>query len=266
METSTAPSPESSPSASPLTELPEVLLWVGLVLQQQQQLNEYRQKLAEQGQQISTQQQQIANQQQQSEKLSQELSKLKNRTSENSSIPPSQDLLKKPSRKPQDKQGKQRGPKYDHPGKTRNGFGQADRMETMKLEKCPICQGIVNIVETEPVKVQQVADLVDKPVEIVEYHQPKYQCEDCGCLGYAPLPWGVKAGFSYGGRLSSVIGWLGYGGNLTWHKQKYVIESIFQVPISQGSLAKMHRWFIESLEPQYQQWLQWVQEPGVRTR
>jgi hypothetical protein len=46
-------------------------------------------------------------------------------------------------------------PKYDHPGKTRNGFGQADRMETIKLEKCPICQRIVNIVETEPVKVQQ---------------------------------------------------------------------------------------------------------------
>ncbi len=42
------------------------------------------------------------------------------------------------------------------------------------------------------------------------------------------------------------------------------VESIFQVPISQGSLAKMHQWFQESLEPSYQQWLQWVQEPGVR--
>jgi len=26
----------------------------------------------------------------------------------------------------------------------------------------------------------------------------------------------------------------------------------------------MHRWFQESLEPIYQQWLRWVQEPGVR--
>ncbi len=26
----------------------------------------------------------------------------------------------------------------------------------------------------------------------------------------------------------------------------------------------MHQWFQASLEPSYQQWLQWVQEPGVR--
>ncbi len=36
------------------------------------------------------------------------------------------------------------------------------------------------------------------------------------------------------------------------------------VPISQGSLAKMQRWFTESLEPSYQQWLSYVKQPGVR--
>ena len=44
-----------------------------------------------------------------------------------------------------------------------------------------------------------------------------------------------------GGRLSSVVGWLGYGGNLSWSKQRYVVESIFGVPMSQGSLAKVHQ-------------------------
>ena len=29
------------------------------------------------------------------------------------------------------------------------------------------------------------------------------------------MPLGVKEGFSYGGRLCSIVGWLGYGGNLT---------------------------------------------------
>ncbi len=29
------------------------------------------------------------------------------------------------------------------------------------------------------------------------------------------MPWETKEGFSYGGRLCSIVGWLGYGGNLT---------------------------------------------------
>jgi hypothetical protein len=64
--------------------------------------------------------------------------------------------------------------------------------------------------------------------------------------------------------LCSLIGWLGYGGNLTWRKQEYFIEYVLGVPISQGSLAKMQRWFSESLEPSYQKWLAYVQQPGVR--
>ncbi len=56
----------------------------------------------------------------------------------------------------------------------------------------------------------------------------------------------------------------GYGGNLTWRKQEYFIEYVLGVPISQGSLAKMQRWFQESLLPSYQQWLSYVKKPGVR--
>ena len=63
-----------------------------------------------------------------------------------------------------------------------------------------------------------------------------------------------------------VVLWAGawYGGNLTWRKQEYFVEHVLGVPISQGSLAKMHQWFQESLEPSYQQWLAYIQQPGVR--
>jgi hypothetical protein len=39
---------------------------------------------------------------------------------------------------------------------------------------------------------------------------------------------------------------------------------IFGIPISQGSLAKMHQWFCESLYPSYEQWWELIQQPGVR--
>jgi len=58
------------------------------------------------------------------------------------------------------------------------------------------------------------------------------------------MPWDSKKD-CYGGRLCSIVGWLGYGGNLTWRKQEYFVEHVLGVPISQGSLAKMHQWFQE---------------------
>jgi hypothetical protein len=47
-------------------------------------------------------------------------------------------------------------------------------------------------------------------------------------------------------------------------KQEYFVEQVLRVPISQGSLAKMQCYFQESWQPIYQQWLTYVQQPGVR--
>ena len=220
--------------------------------------------LLKQQQQLKEQQRLIEAQQQEIEQLKEALSKLKNRSSSNSSTPPSADLLLKSSDKSKRKKGKKRGPKYDHPGKTRNGFGEPDKIVELKLESCPMCHAAVEPARAAKRKVQQVAELVEQPVEIREYRRPLCQCTDCGWSGYSQLPPGVREGFSYGGRLCSVVGWLGYGGNLPWRKQEYFVENVLGVPISQGSLAKMQRYFIDCLQPIYQQWLTYVQQPGVR--
>ncbi len=197
-----------------------------------EQLSEW---LIKQQQIINKQQQRIKAQQKQLKELREERDKLKNRSSKNSSVPPSSDQLKKPSDKSKRKKGKKRGPKYNHPGTTRNGFGTPDQIVSLELENCPVCEAELEKVEQAPQKVQQVAEVLEQPVEIREYRRPLYQCPNCGWSGYSSLPLGVKEGFSYGGRLCSIVGWLGYGGNLTWRKQEYVVEYVFGVPISQGS-------------------------------
>ena len=232
----------------------EIAEWL---VKQQQLLKQQQRLLEEKQHQIEAQEKQI-------EELKDSLDKLKNRNSQNSSTPPAQDLLKKPSDKTKRKKGKKRGPKYNHPGKTRNGFGNPDLVVPLELENCPVCGTELEGVEGAPQKVQQVAEVIEQPIEIREYRRPFYKCPKCGWSGYSPLPWGVKEGFSYGSRLCSIVGWLGYGGNLTWRKQEYFIEYVLGVPISQGSLAKMQRWFQSSLEPSYQQWLSYVKQPGVR--
>lgn len=171
METSPAQTPEILHPIARLPESDELRLWaesmVKLVNQQREQLE--------------TQQQQIAT-------LTEELRKIKSRNSSNSSIPPSQDLLKKRSAKTHNKAKKKRGPKYNHPGKTRNGFGQPDKIETISIENCPACGGGVHLLDSDTEQVQQVAELIERPIEIREYHRPKHQCLCCGWSGYASLP------------------------------------------------------------------------------
>lgn len=66
--------------------------------------------------------------------------------------------------------------------------------------------------------------------------------------------------------LDCVVWLVGWDMAVTYRKRKqeYFVEHVLGVPISQGSLAKMQRYFQQSLQPIYQQWLSYVQQPGVR--
>ena len=102
-----------------------------------------------------------------------------------SSKPPSSDLLKKSERKAQSeteetKTKRKPGGQPGHPGKTRKGFGRVDRIEFLHPELCPNCRGTHLATDTVKVEVQQVAQLVANPIEIVEYHRHHYQCRHCG--------------------------------------------------------------------------------------
>ena len=201
------------------------------------------------------------------DQLKETLRKLSERSSQNSSQPSSQDGFKKKS-KPKNfsnpAHGTKRSPKYDHPGTTRNGFEPVDYHEALRLEHCPECGAPLNRLRDIPPKRHQSAELASKVVEVWEYERPLYECSECGWRGCAALPIGCREDFSYGGMLSRLVGWLGYGGHLSWAKQRFWGETIFKIPLSQGSLAKMHRWFCESLYPSYEQCWEWIQQPGVR--
>jgi transposase len=197
------------------------------------------------------------------EQLQEALRKIGNRNSDNSSQPPSAEAHKKKSKEIKQRQKKQ-GPKYGHEGTTRNGFGYIDHTVELLLEHCLNCGSAVERVRDTPVRRHQIAELVEKPVEVWEYQRPCYQCRVCRWQGYAELPLGCREDFSYGAWLSSLVGWLGYGGHLSWNKQRYLVETVFGIPLSQGSLAKIHQWFCQSLYPSYEQWWQLIQQPGVR--
>ncbi len=121
-------------------------------------------------------------------KLCEEIEKLKvrlNADSQTSSKPPSTDLLKKSEKgKKEEKQAesvkRKAGGQPGHKGKTRKGFGRVDRYELLKPETCINCGGKEFTGKAVKVELQQVAQLVERPIEIVEYERHHCQCSRCG--------------------------------------------------------------------------------------
>lgn len=100
--------------------------------------------------------------------------------SKTSSKPPSSDLLKK-SEKKKDTEKKKRKPggQPGHQGKTRKSFGRVDRIEVLKPVQCVNCGKQIAPVEAIKIETHTVAQLVAKPIEIVEYQRHHIRCDCC---------------------------------------------------------------------------------------
>lgn len=143
--------PQTEPriEAALIDGMAQTVLLIEWAVKQQQLLKQQQRVIEEQRRQLEALQKE-------NEELKDSVDKLKNRSSQNSSVPPSFDQVKKPSDKSKCKKGRKRGPKYNHLGKTRNGFGEPDQVEKLELDACPVCRADVELVAGAPKKVQQV--------------------------------------------------------------------------------------------------------------
>jgi transposase len=178
--------------------------------------------------------------------LEQEIEKLKisrDLDSTTSSKPPSSDLLKKSEKKleaqtefretPKRKPGGQPG----HPGKTRKGFGRVDRFEILRPQVCRCCgQGKFS---GEPIKIdtQQVAQLVESPIEIVEYQRYTCICSECGETQTADWSPEIVPGQDIGIRLQAFLGWINNYGHLSYEKQQELLWELGKIDIGVGTLV-----------------------------
>lgn len=185
--------------------------------------------------------------------------------SSTSSKPPSGDILKKTENKQQDKLLESEAPKRKpggqpgHQGKTRSGFGRVDRYEILRPEDCLYCGQKAFATVAVKIEKQSVAQLVEHPIEIVEYQRQTCVCECCGNRQTASWSPDIVPGQDLGVRLQAFLGWVNNYAHMPYEKQQEMLWELGQIDIGLGTLvATNEHWvnqFKSKLQSSVEQWI-----------
>ena len=200
--------------------------------------------------------------------LQQELERLKahqRSDSQTSSKPPSSDLLQK-SEKPKEssataEEGKRKpGGQPGHPGKTRKGFGRIDRYEILRPTFCSQCGSETFLDSPVTVQQQQVARLVERPIEVVEYQRQSCECACCGQVVDAPWSADMVPGQDLSIGLQSLLVWLGNKGHLSYEKQQELVWELGQVAVGVGTLQATNSRMADGVAKSVESLWEWAQQ------
>ena len=187
--------------------------------------------------------------------------------SKTSSKPPSTDLLKKSENKksqsdepdansPKRKPGGQPG----HEGKTRKGFGRVDRYEMLRPQMCLSCGQTAFGITPVKIEKQQVAQLVERPIEIIEYQRQTCKCDHCGNLQTAEWSPDIVPGQDLGIKLPAFLGWVNNYGHLPYEKQQEMLWELGQVEIGVGTLVATNERLEEAIKPSVTELSTWIKQ------
>lgn len=208
--------------------------------------------------------------------LEQELEKLKvsrDLDSKTSSKPPSGDIVKKSEKKLEEGDEEDKTPKRKpggqpgHEGKTRKGFGRVDRFEILRPQLCRWCGQ--REFSGEPIKIetQQVAQLVERPIEIVEYQRYTCICSECGKTQKADWSPEIVPGQDIGIRLQAFLGWINNYGHLPYEKQQELLWELGQIEIGVGTLVATNERIDSAVAQSIDSLKEWIKQtqPNVHS-
>lgn len=96
---------------------------------------------------------------------------------------------------------------------------------------------------------QQVACLVARPIEIVEFQRAKCQCLSCGAIVTRAQAEGIIPGQDLNIDLQGLLVWLGNYGHMSYEKQQELIEELGGITIGTGTLSATNQRVAEAVEP-----------------
>ena len=194
------------------------------------------------------------------EALEREVADLKARlgqTSQNSSKPPSSDPPGT-ARPPKESSGRKPGGQPGHPGAGRALAAKVDEVVELKPARCGHCDRSLKGNDPAPDR-HQVTELPPVVPRITEYRLHTLVCGNCGHHTRGTFPDGVSEG-CFGPRLMATVGLLTGAYHLSKRTALEVMEALFGVKMSLGSVSSCEETVSDALAAVAAEAHQWVQE------
>jgi transposase len=175
-----------------------------------------------------------------------ELERRLNRSSRNSSLPPSQDPPSAPPRPRRPGSGRARGGQPGHEGKSRPPLPleRLDEVVEHWPQRCRACAHIFGEeerVEASAVQRHQVAELPPIAVRVSEHRLHRLRCPVCAAETRAELPSDVPRG-AFGPRFQAAVATLTVRNRVSRRDTLELVGELFGTEVSTGSLdAIVHR-------------------------
>jgi transposase len=180
------------------------------------------------------------------------------KNSSNSSKPPSSDIVKPPKdakgKGRRNGQKRKRGAQKGHKQNLRKPFDETkiDQTVELKLEACPACGGKLRAT-SEPLKIHQQVELVEKPFRVTEFQQVWFWCEHCQCYHCADLPSEVEKSGLFGPRLIALTAYLKGRAHMSYKTLQDFFADALSIKVSRGFLVKQVRKASDAMEKPYQE-------------
>jgi transposase len=169
-----------------------------------------------------------------------ELEQRLNRSSRNSSLPPSQDPPSAPPRPRQPSSGRKRGGQPGHEGSSRPllPLEQVDEVVENWPERCRGCAHVFaenERVDAAAVQRHQVSELPPIAVTVTEHRLHRLRCQACAAETRAELPVGVPRS-AFGPRLQAAVATVAVRNRVSRRDTTELARELFGVELATGSV------------------------------
>jgi len=188
--------------------------------------------------------------------------------SSNSSRPPSSDAPQAPQRPSKPPTGRMPGGQPGHPGHSRSRL-PLDRVEQVVHywpSVCERCQGPLPQApqddDPEPTW-HQVAEVPLAPAVVTEHRAHGSHCPDCGHCTWSEIPADIRA-HVFGPNLTALVAYLSVFCRGSKRIIEEFVETVFQIPLSLGTVANLEQETCAALSEPYQEAQQAVRAAAVK--
>ena len=174
------------------------------------------------------------------------------KNSNNSSIPPSKDENRpRKNQSLREKSGRKSGGQKGHKGYTLEMTSDPDKVINHFPVVCGVCGKDLSELKSNITEKRQVVELPQIQPIYIEHRGHSKFCS-CGYLNKSVFPATVKAPIQYGSNVENLVSYLNIGQYLPYKRISSMLENLFNLPLSQGSIKNMIARFAEKLLPAYE--------------